>query len=101
MADNIEKTKPDVSPKYKGKRPKSKEELEKDRAVTPSQYKAMDFVEIFTSDLTGAEAVNTANALQCLCNWKRDGGLKAVLKARWYINRLVKHLQKENKETKE
>lgn len=91
-----------VSPRYKGKNPKSQEELGKDRAVTPLQFKAMDFIEVFTANLTGVEAINTANALQCLCDWKNSGGLKAVLKSRWYINRLIKHLQKENKEkTKE
>lgn len=91
----------EVSPNYKGKNSKSKEELDKDKAMTSSQYKAMEFIEAFTSDLTGIEAINTANALQCLCEWKKNGGLKAVLKSRWYINRLIKHLQKDNKETKE
>ena len=59
----------EISPKYKGKKPKSKEELAKDRAMTPSQYKVTEFIELMTAKLTGAEAINTANALQYLCDW--------------------------------
>ena len=93
----------EISPKYKGKKPKSKEELAKDRAMTPSQYKVTEFIELMTAKLTGAEAINTANALQYLCDWTQNGGSKALMKSRWYINRLLKHLQeqKDDKETKE
>jgi hypothetical protein len=89
----------EVSPKYKGKNPKSKNEL----AMTPSQYKVTEFIEMMTAKLTGAEAINTANALQCLCDWTQNGGYKSLAKSRWYINRLIKHLQtqKDDKETKE
>lgn len=76
-------------------------ENEENRAMNASQYKAAEFIEAFTDDLIGAEAVNTANALQNLCNWKKTGGVKALLRSRWYINRLIKQLQHENKETKE
>ena len=89
----------DVSPNYKGKKPKSKEELEKDRAMSLSQCKAAEFIETFTSNLQGVEAINTASALQNLCDWKNNGGVKALLKSRWYINRLIKHLQTDKKET--
>ena len=93
----------EVSPKHKGKKPKSKEELAKDRAVTPSQYKVTEFIEAVTAKLTGVEAINAANALQCLCDWTQNGGYKSLMKSRWHINRLIKHLQdtKDDKETNE
>lgn len=114
ILDNIEKNANPVkvSKKYKGNNPKSKEQLEQERLeklkksrtiANPEYYKgkggvqAIDFIEAFTADLSGTEAICTANALECLCRWKKKDGLESVLKARWYINRLINHLEKSNK----
>jgi len=114
ILDNAEKNSDigEVSKRYKGKNPKAKEQLEQERlekikksksVVNPDYYKskdgvqAIDFIEAFTSDLSGKEAICTANALKYLCRWKKKDGLDSVLKARWYINRLINHLQSNNK----
>lgn len=104
-----------VSPNYKGKHPLSKEELAKrkgekkrvyeckDPAVNPGHYKSknglevIDCIEAFTEDLTGIEAVCVANILKYICRYKKKNGLQDVLKSRWYCEKLIKHLEKENK----
>ena len=78
----------EISPNYKGKHPKSKEELAKiraekkrvyeckDPAVNPGHYKSknglevIDCIEAFTEDLTGIEAVCVANILKYICRYK-------------------------------
>ena len=61
----------------------------------PSHYisgkgiETIDVIEAFTADLTGMEAVCTANALKYLCRWKRKNGKEDLRKARWYIDHLL------------
>lgn len=60
----------------------------------PSHYTAgkvecIDALEAATHDLTGLEAVCTANAIKYLWRWKRKGGHEDLRKARWYINKLL------------
>ena len=58
-----------------------------------------DVIEAFTFDLTGIEAVNTGNILKYICRWKKKNGLQDLKKAKWYLNKLIKHvetLEKEN-----
>ncbi len=104
-----------VSPNYKGKHPLSKEELAKrkaekkrvyeckDPAVNPGHYKSknglevIDCIEAFTEDLTGIEAVCVANILKYICRYKKKNGLQDVLKSRWYCEKLIKHLEEQDK----
>ena len=116
---NTEKTESDISPNYKGNHPLSKEELakrraekkksvyeSKDPAVNPGHYKSknglevIDCIEAFTEDLTGIEAVCVSNILKYICRYKKKNGLQDVLKSRWYIEKLIRHLQTEEKEKK-
>jgi hypothetical protein len=104
-----------VSPNYKGKHPLSKEELAKrkgekkrvyeckDLAVNPGHYKSknglevIDCIEAFTEDLTGIEAVCVANVLKYICRYKKKNGLQDCNKALWYLTKLVKHLEEQDK----
>ena len=104
-----------VSPNYKGKHPLSKEELAKrkgekkrvyeckDPAVNPGHYKSknglevIDCIEAFTEDLTGIEAVCVANVLKYICRYKKKNGLQDCNKALWYLTKLVKHLEEQEK----
>ena len=106
-----------VSPNYKGKHPLSKEELAKrkaekqrvyeckDPAVNPGHYKSknglevIDCIEAFTEDLTGIEAVCVANVLKYICRYKKKNGLQDVLKSRWYCEKLIKHLEEQEKKS--
>lgn len=75
------------------------ETTEKDMVNHPDHYKtesgleAIDVIEAFTADLTGYEAVNTGNALKYLCRWKKKNGLEDLKKARWYLDRLITHVE--------
>lgn len=62
---------------------------------------AMDVIEAFTFDLMGYEAVCTGNALKYLCRWKKKDGLKDLKKARWYLNHLIEHVEKLQKENEQ
>lgn len=49
----------------------------------------IDVIEAFTSDLTGMDAVYTANVIKYICRWKHKNGVEDLEKAQWYLNRLI------------
>lgn len=49
----------------------------------------IDAIEVATSDLSGIEAVCTANAIKYLWRWKQKNGTEDLKKARWYIEHLL------------
>lgn len=68
----------------------------------PSHYKSkagietIDVIDAFTADLTGTEAVCTANVIKYICRWKNKNGLQDLEKAKWYLEHLINHIKKEN-----
>ena len=72
----------------------------KDMVNHPSHYKsetgleAIDVIEAFTFDLLGIEAFCTGNTRKYLCRWKKKNGLEDLKKDRWYLNRLIDHVEK-------
>ena len=64
---------------------------------TRSGLEAIDVMEAFTEDLRGDEAVNTASVLKYICRWKQKNGLEDLKKARWYLDRLIEHVEKKDK----
>lgn len=106
-----------VSPNYKGKHPKTKEELakiraekkkktvyeSKDPAVNPGHYKSknglevIDCIEAFTEDLTGVEAVCVGNVLKYICRYKKKNGITDCRKAAWYLAKLIQHLEEQER----
>lgn len=66
-----------------------------DNVNHPSHYmsytglETIDVIEAFTSDLTGMDAVCTANVIKYICRWKHKNGLEDLKKAQWYLNRLI------------
>ena len=65
-----------------------------------SGLEVIDVVEAFTEGLSGAEATNTGNILKYVCRWKKKNGIQDLRKAMWYLQRLINHLEKEEKEGK-
>lgn len=67
----------------------------------PSHYQskdgleAIDVIETFTEGLQGFEATNTGNVIKYMCRWKKKNGVEDLKKARWYLDRLIKKLEKE------
>lgn len=68
---------------------------EYDNVNHPSHYmsytglETIDVIEAFTSDLTGMDAVCTANVIKYICRWKHKNGIEDLEKAQWYLNRLI------------
>lgn len=77
--------------------------VQPDMVNHPSHYKtesgieAIDVIEAFTEGLVGKEATNTGNVLKYMCRWKKKNGLQDLKKARWYLDRLINHVEKEGK----
>ena len=62
--------------------------------INPYHYKqgkveCIDALEAATINLTGIDAVCTANAIKYLWRWKEKNGIEDLRKAQWYINRLL------------
>lgn len=60
---------------------------------TAGSIECIDALEAATTGLEGIEAVCTANAIKYLWRWKRKNGVECLKKARWYIDRLISHLE--------
>lgn len=62
--------------------------------INPAHYKSgkvecIDALEAATSQLSGIEAVCTANAIKYLWRWKQKNGAEDLRKAKWYLDRLI------------
>lgn len=62
---------------------------------TESGLEAIDVIEAFTANLKGIEATDTGNVLKYMCRWKSKNGLQDLNKAKWYLEHLIKHVEKE------
>ena len=71
-----------------------------DHYQSESGLEVIDVIEAFTADLKGIEAVDTGNAIKYLCRWKKKNGLQDLKKAMWYLNHLINHVEKIEKENK-
>lgn len=57
------------------------------------KFEVIDIIDEFTKDLSGTEAVCTANAIKYILRWKKKNGKQDVKKAIWYLTHLVEHLE--------
>lgn len=53
------------------------------------KYEVIDIIDEFTKDLSGTEAVCTANAIKYILRWKKKNGVQDVKKAIWYLQHMV------------
>lgn len=60
-----------------------------DHYQSSSGLEVIEAIKAFTEDLTGMQAVCTANALKYLCRWHKKNGIQDLKKAKWYINYLI------------
>ena len=63
-----------------------------------SGLEAWDVIEAFTSDLSGVEAFDTGNIIKYICRWEKKNGLEDLKKAKEYIEHLIAHVEKKEKE---
>lgn len=64
------------------------------------KYEVIDIIDEFTKDLTGTEAVCTANAIKYVLRWKKKNGVQDVKKAIWYLTHLVEQLENDEAQRK-
>lgn len=62
--------------------------------INPQHYSSgkvecIEALESATQNLTGIEAVCTANVIKYLWRWKQKNGVEDLNKARWYLDRLI------------
>ena len=56
---------------------------------TSGKVECIDAIESATGDLTGIEAVCTANVIKYVWRWKLKNGIEDLEKASWYLNKLI------------
>ena len=72
----------------------------KDMVNHPPHYQSqtglevIDVIEAF-SDI---EAACQANVIKYICRYKDKNGLEDLKKARWYLNKLIKHIEEKENE---
>lgn len=70
----------------------------KQDAINPQHYKAgkvecIEALESATTHKQGIEAVCVANVIKYLWRYEAKGGVQDVKKAKWYLERLISHLE--------
>ena len=53
------------------------------------KYEVIDIIDEFCKDLSGTEAVCTANAIKYILRWKKKNGVQDLKKAVWYLTHLI------------
>lgn len=65
---------------------------------TSGKVECIDAIESATGDLTGIEAVCTANIIKYVWRWKLKNGVEDLEKASWYLNKLIKEVKNNSQE---
>lgn len=68
--------------------------MENNAVNHPAHYcqggvECIDAIEAATTNLTGIEAVCTANVIKYLWRWKQKNGAQDLAKASWYLDKLI------------
>lgn len=61
---------------------------------TSGKVECIDAIESATCDLTGIEAVCTANIIKYVWRWKLKNGVEDLEKAEWYLQKLIEEVKK-------
>lgn len=73
-------------------------QMEAQDNINPSHYRqgkieCIDIINEMVRDKGGMEAVCVANATKYLYRYKNKGGVESVKKAKWYLEKLINHLE--------
>lgn len=60
--------------------------------IAGNGMEAIDVIQAFTEDLSGIEAVDTANVIKYILRWNSKNGLEDLEKAHWYLEHLICHV---------
>ena len=64
--------------------------------LAKSGMEVINVIESYTDGLVGIEATDTGNVIKYICRWKDKNGLEDLKKAKWYLEHLIKHVEKTN-----
>jgi hypothetical protein len=67
-----------------------------DHYQSPTGLETIDVIEAFTADLVGIEATDTGNVIKYMCRWKHKNGLQDLKKAKWYLEHLIRYIERIN-----
>jgi len=75
--------------------------MDKDMVNHPSHYcngkiECIDAIESAVSELSGLDAVCTANVIKYVWRWKHKNGVTDLRKAQWYLNKLIELQEAQN-----
>lgn len=65
-----------------------------DHYQSDAGLEVIDVIEAFTADLKGGDATATGNVLKYMCRWDKKNGIEDLKKARWYLDRLIRRVEK-------
>lgn len=76
---------------------------ESDIVNSPAHYtqggiEAIEGIAAATAGLEGLDAVCTGNAIKYFWRWKHKNGVEDLKKAKWYIEYLIQHLEKDTRQ---
>lgn len=63
---------------------------------TRGKIECIDAIESAVSELSGIEAVCTANVIKYVWRWKHKNGIQDLRKAQWYLNKLINLQEEQN-----
>lgn len=78
----------------------SKTADKKETVNHPNHYQSefgievIDVIKAFTANLSGIEAWDTGSVIKYVCRWKEKNGLEDLKKAKWYLEDLIEHVEK-------
>lgn len=63
---------------------------------TQGKIECIDAIEAAVSELSGLDAVCTANVIKYVWRWKHKNGLQDLRKAQWYLEKLINLQEAQN-----
>lgn len=94
---NLEKLRKAAEEKYKNPitpcPPLPTDSVNHPQHYTAGKVECIDALESATVNLSGIEAVCTANAIKYLWRWKQKNGVEDLRKARWYLDRMIEKME--------
>lgn len=61
---------------------------------TQGKTECIDAIESAVSELSGLDAVCTANVIKYVWRWKHKNGVTYLKKAMWYLDKLIQNAEK-------
>lgn len=70
------------------------EAIDRPAHYTAGKVECIDAIEAATVGLEGIQAVCTGNVIKYVWRWKRKNGVDDLCKARWYLDKLIEEVER-------